>query len=370
MEVPVRAVRSIQSVAGAPAATPAPPAPAATPASVRCREEAAGWDDRVITSHSLPHFMQGSTWERVQTGGPWHVVRRELGSGREHPALVYQRHVEEVGVLEHVPRLSGLGPGDVEAFTERVRAERGAAFASKVEVYQPRDEALIAAFAAAGWLPTRASQYRHAVVVEPAAGEEQLLAGMKNRARSEIRMAERNGVVVGRVEFSEENRSQMLDLVRETEERSKAFFRTRDYMERVWTAFADDDRGHLYFATYEGCVVAGAFVARFGPTAWYKDGGSLRDQPKLMASRLLQWSIMCDLAAAGVERYDLGHVPPPSEPDAPGQGVLTFKSAFTRDVVEYMPAFLLAHEPGADEWRRGESDFLADYNRRTGDYWY
>jgi serine/alanine adding enzyme len=362
MEVPVRAVRSIQSVAGAPAAIPTPVPP---------RDDAApGWDDRVIASHSLPHFMQSSTWERVQAGGPWHVVRRELGSGREHPALVYQRQVEEVGLLEHVPRLSGIGPDDVEAFTERVRAERGAAFASKVEVHQPRDEALIAAFAAAGWLPTRASQYRHAVVVEPAVGEEQLLAAMKNRARSEIRVAERNGVVAGRVEFSEENRSQMLDLVRETEERSKAFFRTRDYMERVWTAFADDDRGHLYFATYEGCVVAGAFVARFGPTAWYKDGGSLRDQPKLMASRLLQWSIMCDLAATGIERYDLGHVPSPSEPDAPGQGVLTFKSAFARDVVEYMPAFLLAHEPGADEWRRGESAFLADYHRRTGDYWY
>lgn len=331
---------------------------------------AAAWDDRVVSSHSLPHFMQSSTWERVRTGGPWHVVRREFGGERELPALVYQRHVEDVGVLEHLPRLSGLGPDDIEAFTERVRAERGAAFASKVEVHQPRDEALIAAFAAAGWLPTRASQYRHAVVVEPAVGEERLLAGMKRRARSEIRLAERNGVVAGPVELSEENRSRMFDLMRETEERSGAFFRMGEYVERVWTAFADDDRGHLYFATHEGRVVAGAFVATFGPTAWYKDGGSLRDQPQLMASRLLQWSIMCDLAAAGVERYDLGHVPSPSEPDAPGQGVLIFKSAFARDVVEYMPAFLLAHEPAAEGWRRGERDFLADYHRRTGDYWY
>lgn len=336
----------------------------------RRRHVAAAWDDRVLSTHSLPHFMQSSTWARVRTGGPWQVTRRELGSGGELPALVYERNVEDVGILQHLPRLSGLCPDGVEAFTERLRAERGAAFASKVEVHQPRDEALIAAFTATGWRPTRASQYRYAVVVEPAAGQERLLARMKRRARSEIRMAERNGVVAGRVELSAENRSRMFELMRETEERSGAFFRMGDYVERVWTAFEEDDRGHLYFAAHEGRVVAGAFVARFGSTAWYKDGGSLREQPQLMASRLLQWSIMCDLAAAGIERYDLGHVPSPSEPDAPDRGVLIFKSAFARDIVEYMPAFLLAHEPAADGWRRGERDFLADYYRRTGDYWY
>lgn len=355
-------MRAVQSVTVQPAATPAP---------VPGREHVVdSWDDRVVSSHDLPHFMQSSTWERARTGGPWQVVHRELGTGGELPVLVYERHVEGFGVLEHLPRLSGISPDRVEAFTERVRAERGGAFASKVEVHQPRDDALIAAFEAAGWLPTLASQYRHAVVVEPAVGEEQLLAGMKHRARSEIRVGERNGVVAGRVDLSEENRSRMIELMRETEERSGAFFRPVDYLERVWTAFADDDRGDLYFATHEGRVVAGAFIARFGRTAWYKDGGSLRDQPQLMASRLLQWRIMCDLAATGIERYDLGHVPSPSEPDAPGQGVLIFKSAFSREVLEYMPAFLLAHEPAADDWRRGERAFLADYHRRTGDYWY
>ncbi|HET8779460.1 MAG TPA: hypothetical protein VFM66_05250, partial [Agromyces sp.] len=75
-------------------------------------------------------------------------------------------------------------------------------------------------------------------------------------------------------------------------------------------------------------------------------------------------------AASDIDRYELGHVPPPSEPDAPGQGILTFKSAFSHDMVEYMPAFHLSHEPIGEEWRRGESAFIEDYRRRTGDYWY
>ena len=89
-----------------------------------------------------------------------------------------------------------------------------------------------------------------------------------------------------------------------------------------------------------------------------------------MASRLLQWRIICDLASNGVVRYDLGHVPPPGEPDAPGQGILVFKSAFARQVLEYMPAFQLSHEERGEAWRQGEGEFLAAYRARTGDYWY
>jgi serine/alanine adding enzyme len=338
--------------------------------TVQSDQVSVGWDDRVLAAHTFPHFMQSSTWETIRSRGPWRASRQELGTDRDYPALAFERDAEGFGTLQHLPRVSGLAPSDIAPLTERIRAERGRAFATKIEIHQLRDETLIAALESSGWLPTRASQYRHTVVVEVAKSEEEILAGMKKRARNEIRVAERNGVIVGRAELSDENRQHMIELVRETEERSGAFFRGSDYLERVWKAFVADGRGQLYFAWHDGRVVAGAFVVHYGTNAWYKDGGSLRDQPHLMASRLLQWGIICDLAASGIERYDLGHVPPPDEPEAPGQGVLIFKSAFARDVLEYMPAFQLSHEQQAEEWRRGENAFIARYLERTGDYWY
>lgn len=338
--------------------------------AVQSDQVAVGWDDRVLAAHTLPHFMQSSTWESVRSGGSWRASRRGLGTERDFPVLAFERVVEGFGMLQHLPRVSGIAAVDVPALTERIRAERGTAFATKIEVHQPRDELLIAAFRSSGWLPTRASQYRYTVVVETAGSEDEILARMKKRARSEIRAAERNGVTAGRVELTEENRSCMIALLRETEERSGAFFRGSEYLERVWTTFADHDRGRLYFAWHDGRVVAGAFIAVYGPNAWYKDGGSLRDRPQLMASRFLQWQIIRDLAAAGLERYELGHVPPPDEPDAPGQGILTFKGAFAQDVLEFMPAFQLSHEDRAEEWRRGESVFIARHLELTGDYWY
>ena len=339
-------------------------------AQSQSQQVAAAWDERVLGTHSTPHFMQSSTWEAVRSRGPWHVHRRGLGTQRDYPVLVFERLVPGYGLFQHLPRVSGLEPADVGPLTERVRDERGTAFATKIEVHQPREEALVEAFLAHGWLPAKASQYRHTVVVDTSASEEEILANMKKRARAEIRVAERHGVEVRRVELDAANRARMIDLVRETEERSGAYFRGDDYLEAVWETFAADDRGRLYFARYGDEVVAGAFIARYGPNAWYKDGGSTREHPQVMASRLLQWRIICDLASNGVVRYDLGHVPPPGEPDAPGRGILVFKSAFARQVLEYMPAFQLSHEERGEAWRQGEGEFLAAYRARTGDDWY
>ena len=339
-------------------------------AQSQSQQVAAAWDERVLGTHSTPHFMQSSTWEAVRSRGPWHVHRRGLGTQRDYPVLVFERLVPGYGLFQHLPRVSGLEPADVGPLTQRVRDERGTAFATKIEVHQPRDAALEAAFLSEGWQPCKASQYRHTVVVDTSVGEEEILANMKKRARAEIRVAERHGVEVRRAELDAANRARMIDLVRETEERSGAYFRGDDYLEAVWATFAADDRGRLYFARYGDEVVAGAFIARYGPNAWYKDGGSTRNHPHLMASRLLQWRIIRDLASDGVERYDLGHVPPPGEPDAPGHGILIFKSAFTREVLEYMPAFQLSHEERGEAWRQGEGEFIAAYRERTGDYWY
>lgn len=338
---------------------------------MRTREQVAlAWDDRILDSHSLPHFMQSTTWASIRAGGPWRPAKQGLGSDDELPMLAFEREAEGFGTLQHLPRVSGITPEGVGVLTERVRTEHGPAFATKIEVHQPRDGALEAAFSAAGWLPTRASQYRFTVVVDTSAGEEEILARMRKRARSEIRAAERNSVSVRRVELTAEHRRRMLALVETTAARSGAYFRSAAYLERVWSTFTADDRGRLYFAMHEGRIVAGAFIATYGTTAWFKDGGSTRDQPQLMASRLLQWRIIQELAADGFRRYELGHVPPPDQPDAPGQGVLTFKSAFAPDVLEYMPAYHLAHEPCAEDWRRGESAFLEGYLARTGEYWY
>lgn len=333
------------------------------------RRVAPDWDDRVLTTQCSAHFMQSATWARIRSAGPWRPGTAELRGGGALPALVFERDVPGTGILRHIPRLTGVGVDDVIDLTARAHASRGGAFATKLELYQPFDPELEVAFRSAGWLPTRASQYRYAVLVDLTGGAAAAHAGMKKRARAEIRVGERNGVVVERAEIGGAGAEEMLALVRVTEERSGAFFRSDDYLRAVWEGFAADGRGALYLARHEGQVVSGAFVVRYGSRAWYKDGGSLRDVPNLMASRLLQWRIMQELAADGVASYDLGHVPPPDAESPGGTGIQTFKTAFA-PVTVFQPAYLLPHSGAAESWRVSESRFLEAYRAATGDYWY
>ena len=346
------------------------PGAGGTVQTVQTDQIAVGWDDRILAAHTLPHFMQSSTWARIRSGGPWDASRRNLRIDRNYPVLAFERHAEGLGILQHLPRVSGLEPADIRPLTERVREDRGHAFATKIEVYQPRDTTLDAAFAAAGWRPTRASQYRYGISVDLDGGEEEILARMKKRARAEIRIGDRNGITVERAELGGADEEEMIALVRATERRSGAFFRSDEYLRTVWRTYDADDGGRLYLARHEGRVVCGAFVVCFGRRAWYKDGGSNRDLPNLMASRLMQWRIIQELAAEGYVDYDLGHVPDPDSAHPAGRGILIFKGAFAATCVEYQPAYLLVHEEAGEAWRLGESAFIAEHRASTGDDFY
>ena len=58
---------------------------------------AVAWDERVLAAHSLPHFMQSTTWASTRDAGPWQATRRDLGVADEFPVLVFEREAEGFG---------------------------------------------------------------------------------------------------------------------------------------------------------------------------------------------------------------------------------------------------------------------------------
>ncbi len=144
------------------------------------------WDQSVLAWQDHPHYVQGSAWAAAKAGGPWTIEQRDV-AGRA--VQVFSREATGFGVLQHAPRVSGIRVEDVPALTEAFREQRGDAFSLKLELYQPRDAALESAFAAAGWVPAKASQYRFGITVRTGDGEDQVFADMKKRARNEIRQA-------------------------------------------------------------------------------------------------------------------------------------------------------------------------------------
>ena len=347
------------------------------------------WDSRVLAAQPGAHFMQSDAWATLKAGTAWTPSRLEIafpsatatsasapsGSATKvsatFPVQAFSRKVTPLGTLRHLPRVTGVTTEHVAGLTAAAESSPKGTLAMKLEFFQPIDTDLVASFKDAGWVACKASQYRHAVVIDTSGTEESLLAGFKKRARYEVRLAERSGVTVQAAEPTEANMHRLLTLIRETADRTGAFFRNDEYLLKSWRAFAARGQGFVYLAEHEGDLVAGAFVMTFGTVGWYKDGGSTREKDKLGGARYLQFCIMRDLQARGITSYDLGVIPPPAEAENSAmKGLFTFKTSFSEETTTFMPALQYHLGRGYNLWHKYEGKYLGAYSRLKHDYWY
>lgn len=350
------------------------------------------WDSRVLAAQPGAHFMQSEAWAALKAGSPWQPSRLEIAmpvamsataslsadagevadaTATAFPVQAFSRKVHSLGTLRHLPRVTGVTTNHVAGLTAAAEASPKGTLAMKLEFFQPIDAELVSSFTDAGWVACKASQYRHAVVVDTSGTEDTLLAGLKKRARYEVRLAERSGVTVEATEPTEANMLRLLTLLHETADRTGAFFRNDEYLLTSWREFAARGQGFVYLAEHEGDLVAGAFVMTFGTVGWYKDGGSTREKDKLGGARYLQFCIMRDLQARGITSYDLGVIPPPAEAENSAmKGLFTFKTSFSEQTTTFMPALQYRLGAGYDLWHKYEGTYLGAYSRLKHDYWY
>jgi lipid II:glycine glycyltransferase (peptidoglycan interpeptide bridge formation enzyme) len=84
---------------------------------------------------------------------------------------------------------------------------------------------------------------------------EDILSQMHEKGRYNIRLAEKRGVRVGHVSFSEENLEIWLNLLRETTSRDGFSGNSDEYYRQFLTQLGDN-HGGLYFAYYGEHVIA------------------------------------------------------------------------------------------------------------------
>ena len=180
------------------------------------------------------------------------------------------------------------------------------------------------------------------IIVDLAPDEEDILASFKQKTRYNIRLAAKKGVTVEAVDTDQYGVDTMYALTESMTERAKVYLRPKAYFEDFWMKHAASGHGQMFFAKYEGKVLAGAFVTHVGDKALYKDGGSIREHSEVQAPYALQWEAMRWLKARGVTSYDLHGVPPASQinnPDHPLAGLARFKTGFNPEVTEFIGTY-------------------------------
>lgn len=301
-------------------------------------ENAAAWD-ALLQRWPRPHVLQSWLWGMCKAQTGWRAARWRIGPA-DRPLAAAAMLTRRLGRLPfavaYVPKGPTLDWSDDAAVDaalasiERTARRQGALFV-KIDPDVPADAAYAPAvqrtLQTRGWRPSSEQiQFRNTMLIDLIDEEEALLARMKPKWRYNIRLASRRGVQVRA--GGPEDLATFYALYAETSARDGFLIRPYPYYRTIWEAFLGTGQGHLLLAAAEGQIIAGVFLLRFGPTAWYFYGASSARGRNLMPNHLLQWEAMRWARAQGCTVYDLWGAPDTLSEQDPLWGVYHFKEGF------------------------------------------
>lgn len=228
----------------------------------------------------------------------------------------------------------------------KTEAHKRGAFMLKIEPgADDEDERWLEALRKLGFHPVPyAVHIRNEWVLNLQPDEKEILAGMKEKWRYNIRLAGRKGVSVRRGE-GQADLDTFYHIYETTSERDEFFIHNKAFYEEVTRLFSQDDRFALLLAEYEGQAIAGIIVLRYGRWSWYMYGASSNEHRNLMPNHLLQWTGMQWAKSHGCWYYNFRGIPDILEEDQELWGVYVFKRGFGGYAIRALETHDLIYQP-------------------------
>lgn len=281
-----------------------------------------GWNEEVLRKRGS--FLQSWEWGTFQESVGRTVERyRDASDGSLMQAI---RMPLPMGKhYWYVPR-GPLGGDAAPAFTSGV-------FVRVESVNAPSEGKKVASV-----------QPSQTLILDLASSEEELLAGMHEKTRYNIRLAERKGVKVFPASTGDDGFEVFWQLVEETSERAGIKSHDKDYYRKMLKTMD----AKIFFAEHDGKVLAAVLMIYFGERVTYLHGASSRTKRELMAPHLLHWHVIKDAKERGLKEYDFWGVAPLEEregklaikdPKHAWAGITRFKKGFGGAYVEYPGTF-------------------------------
>jgi len=319
---------------------------------VRSIDDARAWDNALLALPN-PHILQSWAWGQFKSRHGWRATRLLFSEGDETVAAasVLKRRVPLLPLsIFYVPKGPALDWTD-STLADRVlrelvrlaRRERALFIKVDTDIYYPDGAPALSPRPALateiarilesqGWRSSDEQiQFRNTLLIDLARSEDDLLAGMKQKTRYNVRLAARRGVTVRSVGASESPAerdaalSTFYHLYAETGRRDGFVIRPPEYYRDAWGSFVEGGSARLFLAEFEGEVLAGLALFFFGPTAWYMYGASSDQHRQHMPNYLLQWEAIRWAKEQGCTLYDLWGAPNELDESDPMWGVVRFK---------------------------------------------
>ena len=164
---------------------------------------------------------------------------------------------------------------------------------------------------------------------------EDVLAGMNQLWRRNIKKADKAGVVV--TQGSLDDLAAFHELYVETAARDHFTPRPLSYFTTMYEALNNGGPSELrvYLARHEDDLVASTIWIRVGEHVWYSYGASSTAKRDVRGSNAIQWRMITDAMEAGAAVYDLRGITETLDADDPHVGLIQFKVGTGGEAVEY-----------------------------------
>ncbi len=166
--------------------------------------------------------------------------------------------------------------------------------------------------------------------------EEELLAAMHPKARYNIRLAQKKGVVI-KEDNSDIAFKRYLELTFNTTDRQGFYAHNKNYHRQMWQ-YLKQKIAHLFTATYQGQILATWIVFKWENRLFYPYGASSEEHRDVQAASLMLWETVRWGKQQGCVVYDLWGA-------EEGKGFNRFKEQFGPKLVELVGTWDLVINP-------------------------
>ena len=300
------------------------------------------WND-FINKTPQAHVLQSPAWGELKSAYGWEtiwIIVEDIGAQVLFQKLPFGYQVAYIArgpVSLHGSTFESPNWRDFQDELDLICQSRKAVFL-KVE---PDSWQGVNETAPDGYLNSKHSiQPPRTIVVNLEGTEEQILQRMKSKTRYNIRLAEKKGVTISKLDDVEV----FYSLLANTSHRAEFGIHTLQYYQDVYRLFNQTGGCQIFLADYEGEPLASIMVFVSGRRSWYFYGASGNQHRKKMPTYLVQWEAMRWAKSQGCQSYDLWGVPDEDRENLEENftkrsdglwGVYRFKRGFGGELVRY-----------------------------------
>lgn len=310
-------------------------------------EELRNWDELIISNPDGGNVFQSHEMTYFKEKNGWNPRFLVLERGKNLYISVQEKRVSFFGNMWYLAKGPGVSEdSQLAEFLPEIKkiAKKENVFAVKIEPELQKNPEILHISNELGLKKVSPIQPNFSTILLDISGsEEEILNSMPRKgAKYSINRAKRDGVTVKKVVANNENCQIFYDLLAETARDSGFNIRDFAYHKDFWQMFEKAKIGQLFFAYFEGEIVAAAYAFIFGEKSTYKDGASVRERKAYGASHLLQWEVIRWAKENGSKVHDLCGTPPSDkihDKNHPHYGIGTFKTSFSKEITDYIGAY-------------------------------